>query len=137
MTLANLKRGALALVGAGLVLVMSGCATKYQSATTFPSPDELFVTTGDGDIQKPYTPVGQLIYMRQGFRIPLPLLGMIPIADVDPDTELRRAIYQEVRRMGGDAVINLKIDWMPPNDGILGLFATGGHITVYGTVINR
>jgi hypothetical protein len=97
----------------------------------------MFVTTGDGDIQKPYTPIGQLIYGRTGWRIPLPILGLIPVADVDPAVELRDGILAEVKRMGGDGVINLKLDWTPARGGLLGLGATGGNIVIYGTVIKR
>lgn len=114
-----------------------GSCTKFTSTATFPAADEVFITTGDGDIQKPYTPVGQLIYFHQGFRIPFLLLGYIPIADIDPDMELKTEIYRRVREMGGDALINMAISFNPPKSGFLGFFATGGSITVYGTVIKR
>jgi hypothetical protein len=108
-----------------------------MSIATFPAADEVFITTGDGDIQKPYTPVGQLIYYHKGFRIGFLLLGYIPIKDIDPDMELKTEIYQRVREMGGDALINMSISFLPPKNGILGFGATGGSITVYGTVIKR
>ena len=58
--------------------LVSGCA--FKSKVMFPAADEIFVTTGDGDITKPYTPVGQLIYIETGFRLNfLPILGLIPI----------------------------------------------------------
>ncbi|RKX28653.1 MAG: hypothetical protein DRP47_03765 [Candidatus Zixiibacteriota bacterium] len=120
----------LAVVG-----LMSGCA--WKSKIMFPAADEIFVTTGDGDITKPYTPVGQLIYIEQGFRIPFIFLGMLPVHDVDPDMALKTKIYSEVRSMGGDALINMSIIWSPPSNGFLGMFANGGKITVYGTVIRR
>lgn len=118
-------------------LFFSSCSVQYFSKTTFPAPDDVFITSGDGDIQKPYTPVGQLIYMKTGWRIPLPLLGLIPIDDVDPDTELKTEVFTKIREMGGDALINMLIHWQPPTNGILGLGASGGMITVYGTVIKR
>ena len=117
--------------------VLLGSCTKYMSTATFPAADEVFITTGDGNIQKPYTPVGQLIYYHQGFRIPILLLGYIPIADIDPDMELKTEIYRQVRGMGGDALINMSISFIPPKSGFLGFGATGGRITVYGTVIKR
>lgn len=116
-------------------LFVSGCATSTQ--VTFPSSRSVFMTTGDGNIQKPYEPVGQLIYMKSGFRLPLPILGLLPIADVDPDVALRKGITEKVRAMGGDAVINLHIDWKAPSGGFLGLFANGGSVVIYGTVIKR
>lgn len=120
-----------------MVFLLSGCAATV-SKTHFPAASDLFITTGDGDIQKPYTPVGQLFYFRTGFRLAfLPLFGLIQFNDVDPDVELKKAIYKEVRRMGGDGVINLRISWKPPTDGFLGIGAYGGHIAIYGTVIKR
>ena len=118
-------------------LFLTSCSTTYFSKTSFPAPDDVFITSGDGDIQKPYTPVGQLIYYKAGFRIPLPLLGLIPIADVDPDKELKTEVFTKIREMGGDALINMSINWQPPKNGILGMGASGGMVTVYGTVIKR
>ena len=127
-----------AILSVALVLLGNvGCATTAQSRLMFPSPDEMFVTSGDGDIEKPYTPVGQLIYVANGWRIPLPILGLIPAQDVDPDLALRQGIYEQVRQMGGDAIINMSMSWTPPSDGILGLMASGGQIVVYGTVVRR
>lgn len=116
-------------------ILVSSCAVMKK--VHFPAADDIFMTTGDGDIQKPYTPVGQLLFYKTGFRIPFPLLGLIPLADVDPDLTLKQDIYREVREMGGDAVINLRIDWTPASSGVLGMFAHGGRIAVYGTVIRR
>jgi len=126
------------LVGLFVAVVVSGCATSSQ--VTFPSSREIFMTTGDGDIQKPYEPLGQLLYYETGFRLGfLPLFGLIPIADVDPDVAIKKGISDKVRAMGGNGVINLYIDWEPPKNRflLLGLFATGGRIKIYGTVIKR
>lgn len=117
-----------------ITLFLSSCAPIVSTAH-FPSPDEIFITSGDGDIQKPYTPVGELIYMNSGFRVPIPILCMIPIKDVDPDMELREGVYNQVRNMGGDALINMRIGWEPPKNYFL--FATGGNILITGTVIKR
>ena len=120
-----------------VTLFISSCSVQYFSKTSFPAPDDVFITSGDGDIQKPYTPVGQLIYFKTGFRIPFFLLGLIPIADVDPDKELKTEVFTKIREMGGDALINMSISWQPPKSGFLGFGASGGMITVYGTVIKR
>ena len=138
----SLDRGGTRVVGLmATVLVVAltaGCGpTTHQSSTIFPPPDDLFITSGDGDIQAPYTPVGQLIYSKSGYRIPLPILGLVVIADVDPDQELRNAVVQEVRAMGGDGLINMEMIWTPPHNGWLGFGASGGTITIYGTVIQR
>lgn len=134
----NLQTAAIiALVSVCSLILLSGCAASHQSQVSFPDSDDLFVTTGDGDITKPYTPVGQLVHIANGYRLPLPLIGLIPIQDVDPDLTLRQEIMEEARRMGGDGVINVQLDWQPPSNGFLGIGASGGHLIVYGTVIRR
>jgi len=119
-------------------IIMVSCS-KYISQVTFPPSDEMFITSGDGDIQKPYTPVGQLIYIRSGFRLPLPIFGMIPFKDIDPEYELRTEIPNRIKQMGGDGIINMSIAFNPakPRYYLLGALATGGRITIYGTVIKR
>lgn len=125
----------MAALGASLSLAQ-GCATSSQ--VNFPPSKQLFVTTGDGDIAKPYEPLGVLLYTEYGFRLSIiPILGLIPFHDVDPDVSLQRGISDRVRKMGGDGVINLNINWTPPSNGFLGLGAYGGHIAIYGTVIRR
>jgi hypothetical protein len=115
---------------------LTGCA--YATKTTFPPANELFMTTGDGNIQKPYTPLGMLYFTKAGYRLPIPLLGYLPIADVDPDEELRSEIFHRVKEMGGDGVINLKMDWRPAHNGwMLGMNSDGGEVTIIGTVIKR
>jgi len=121
-----------------LIFILGACAPAvHRSTALFPPSEQIFLTSGDGDIQRPYTPVGQLIYLKQGFRIPLPILGMLSIADIDPDYELRTEVLQEIRRLGGDAMINMEIRWEPPKNGLLGIGASGGHVAIYGTVITR
>ncbi len=119
----------------GLSLLTS-CASLRQ--VNFPPPEEVFITTGDGDITKPYKPIGQLLYTKRGFRLGfLPLFGLIPIAEASAENAVNEIIAQEARAMGGDAVINLDIKWIPPSDGILGLGANGGAVFIQGTVIKR
>lgn len=119
-----------------VIVLLFGCAA-IKDQVTFPASDDVFMTTGDGDIQKPYEPVGQLFYYEEGYRIPAPIIGLIPFKTVDPDVALKKEIYKEVKKMGGDAVINLRIDWQPAKNGYLGFMASGGRIVVYGTVIKR
>jgi hypothetical protein len=119
----------------GVLLTVTGFV--YQTSVSFPNPDDIFITSGDGDIQAPYTPVGEFLYIEEGFRLGLPLLGLLPIKDVDPEVVLRSTIVQEVRRMGGDALINMRVNWTPPSSGFLGIFANGGNLAITGTVIRR
>lgn len=119
-----------------VITLLFGCAA-IKEKVIFPAADDVFMTTGDGDIQKPYTPVGQLFYWEEGFRIPGLLIGLIPFKDIDPDVTIKQDIAEEVKRMGGDAVINLRINWKPAKSGFLGMGAFGGSVAVYGTVIKR
>lgn len=118
------------------LLFTSGCA--YRSAITFPAPSDVFVTTGDGDIQKPYTPIGELIYIREGYRFPFPgfpILSLIPIGDPDVEAVIRGEISEKVKSMGGDGIINLKIQWNPPKNYVL--FGVPSSALITGTVIKR
>ena len=125
----------LVLIAFCMLLVGGGC--RMTRTVTFPAADECFITSGDGDITKPYTPVGQVLYWEQGFRIPLPFLGLIPFRNVDPDIALNSIMLKKVQSMGGDGIINMRVDWQPAKKGFVGLFANGGHLFVYGTVIKR
>lgn len=117
------------------VLLITNCTTFKR--VNFPPSQEVFITTGDGDITKPYKPIGHILYIKQGFRIGLPLLGLIPIADASAEKAINDVIAKEARAMGGDAVINLDVQWTPPKSGILGFGAEGGALIVQGTVIKR
>jgi hypothetical protein len=117
--------------------LLLSCGSLYNETATFPPANEIFMTSGDGDIQKPYTPIGQLIYSKVGWRIGVPLLGLIPIADVDPEKELRTAVINEIKKMGGDGLINMAITFEAAKPGLLGFQASGGKIFVTGTIIKR
>jgi hypothetical protein len=117
-----------------LGLLMTGCA--YMSTVNFPDPNKVFMTTGDGNIQKPYTPVGELLYFEQGYRIPVPILALLPIHDVDPEVAIRQKLAARVIQMGGDGIINLKITWQPARTVYL-VMGNPGSISVQGTVIKR
>lgn len=125
------------IVLAIIAITTVSCGTTYKATTTFPPADEVFITSGDGDIQKPYTPVGQLIYYKTGYRIGLPLLGLIPINDVNPDKAIREEVVQEIKSRGGDGLINMSIHFEGPKNGALGFGARGGSIVIYGTIIKR
>ena len=119
-----------------LTVLFVGCGA-YNEVATFPPSDEVFITSGDGNIQKPYTPVGQLIYARTGYRLGLPILGLIPFNDVNPDKELREKVMTEIQKQGGDGLINMVITFEAPKNGFLGLMAKGGTLFITGTIIKR
>ena len=120
------------------LILLTGCGA-YRSAITFPSANDVFITTGDGDIQKPYTPVGELLVMKIGWRIPIPILSLIPVDDAIPEGILQNEIVPKIKKMGGDGLINMTIDWRPPKGGILGFLGlgTGGQVFIRGTEIKR
>lgn len=120
-----------------LLCMTLGCGAYYKSVTVFPAANQVFLTSGDGDIQKPYTPLGQYIYMKEGFRLPVPILGLLKLDDVDPDYVIGTEIASEIRAKGGDGLINMKIDWAAPKNGFFGLFASGGRLFITGTIIKR
>lgn len=119
-----------------MTALLVGCGA-YNEVATFPPADEVFITSGDGDIQKPYTPVGQLIYARSGYRLGLPIFGLIPFNDVKPDKEIREQVVREIQAKGGDGLINMSLSFEAPKNGILGLGAKGGVLFVTGTIIKR
>ena len=122
---------------AGVFIISFGlfsCTTVIKA--TYPAPDDVFITSGDGNISKPYTPIGEFYYKQSGIRLmPLPILSLIPIKNVDPDLILKTSVKEEVRKMGGDALINTKIYFKPPKFYVL--WSTGGYIIIQGTVIKR
>ena len=119
----------------GAIVITTGCATFKR--IDFPPSNEIFITTGDGDITKPYKPIGQLIYLKTGFRIGAPIIGLLPIADVSAEDAINEIIAREAKKMGGNAVINLDVQWLPPSNGVLGAGAHGGQLLIQGTVIQR
>lgn len=123
------------LLGSIVLFTMLNSCTTVMKAT-YPAADDVFITSGDGNIQKPYTPVGELYYKERGIRLlPIPLVSLIPIKDVDPDLAMKTKVKEEVRNMGGDALINTKVFFQPPR--FLVLWSTGGTLVIQGTVIKR
>lgn len=115
---------------------MIGCAP-YQRTILFPPANEIFFTSGDGDIQKPYTPIGEYVYSVRGFRLPLPIIGLIAFTRLDPERVLREKITPKIKEVGGDGMINMKILMVKDDPGFLGMFAKPGYIQVTGTIIRR
>lgn len=130
----RLRALTVAILGSVLVL---GPGCRSIRMVNFPSGRDVYVTTGDGDITKPYEPLGMIMCVEKGVRIPLPLLGLIPLADVDPDITLKQKVIPQVKTMGGDAIINLGVNWEPASPGFLGIMASGGYLAIYGTVVRR
>lgn len=130
-----MKRNLLILLLSGLT-IMVGCAP-YQRTILFPAANEIFFTSGDGNIQKPYTPIGEYVYSVRGFRLPIPIIGLIPLTPLDPEKVLREKITPKIKEVGGDGMINMKIVMVKDDPGFLGMFAKPGYIQVTGTIIRR
>lgn len=109
----------------------------YQRTILFPPPSEIFYTSGDGDIQKPYTPIGEFVYSQRGFRLGLPLFGLIPFTALDPEKIIRTKITPKIKEVGGNGLINMKITLVRDDPGFLGMFAKPGSIQVTGTIIRQ
>ena len=93
-------RGTLGLLG--LLLAMTGCTT--VSVATLPSAGgarDVFVTTSD--ISSPYQSLGLVQVTRKGVL----LFGFGDPAGTDLEGGLRESLLPEVRRMGGDGIINV------------------------------
>lgn len=134
---AKVKVNYLTLIFAIVVcLTFVGCS--YRSSIEFPPANDLFVTTGDGDIQKPYTPIGQIIYYKASPAIGIPLFNLF-VPTTDPEVEMNTGFMRMVREMGADAVINTSLDWKPPSSFLSRLlgWGHGGKVLIQGTAIKR
>lgn len=121
-----------------LFLLTFGCSA-YREVILFPPSDNVFITSGDGNIQKPYTPIGEFVYSDVGIRLPLPILGLIPFKNLDPEVTLRTVVTQKIRESGGDGLINMKISFVRDNPSpfTLGMFSKPGYLYITGTIIKR
>lgn len=119
-----------------LAFFLSSCSA-YQEVITFPPSNDVFITSGDGNIQKPYTPMAEFVYTNNGWRLPLPILGLIPFKKLDPEMVLRKQVSTRIKEMGGDGMINMRIAFMKDNPGVLGFLAKPGYLYITGTVIKR
>jgi hypothetical protein len=122
------RTAANALLSFLLYILGAGCT--QIDMTRYPDPNELFVTTGDGNIQKPYTPIGLVAVKKQGFY----MFGQAIIA-ADLEAAINDRMLEKAREMGGDGVIEVTLFntgsapiWMP-------IFFN--DITAVGQVIRR
>lgn len=122
-----------------VLCLVASCGYKYSTRLSFPAPDDIFLTSGDGDIQKPYTPLGEVIHIESGTAVPFPILALAS-KTVDPDVVLRTGFMEKVKALGGNGVINMYIDWRPPKKNlwrVLFGFVDPGVVIIKGTVIRR
>ena len=104
---------------------MSSCSA-LQQTITFPSAKEIFITSGDGNIQKPYTPLGEFLYADNGIK-----LFFIPIKTINPEAILRKVITEKIKEAGGDGLINMRLNF------IKGKFFSPDQLFLTGTIIKR
>ncbi|KLT66903.1 hypothetical protein [Pedobacter sp. BMA] len=117
-------------------IFLTSCAP-YQQLVTFPPAKDVFITSGDGNIQKPYTPIGEFVYAESGYKIGLPLIGLLNIKSVDAEEVLRQRVTTKIKESGGDGLINMKLNYTPSTNGILGLLAKPSTLYITGTIIKR
>jgi hypothetical protein len=74
----------------------------YTRGIPYPNPEELYVTLGDGNIERPYQPLGEIVVKKRG-------LGFFGIPIIKPDLErvIKETLLTKAKDMGGDGVINL------------------------------
>lgn len=94
------------------IIALSGCA--WQAVSKVPPPKDVFMTTGDmkdGD----YEPVGMVSAMR--IELAFSFLGLLPplYPMIGPQVQdlLFEQLAKEAKRMGANAVINIKTSVMP------------------------
>ena len=94
------------------IIALSGCA--WQAVSKVPPPKDVFMTTGDmkdGD----YEPVGMVSAMR--VELAFSCLGLFPplYPMIGPQVQdlLFEQLAKEAKRMGANAVINIKTTVMP------------------------
>jgi hypothetical protein len=103
----------------------------------------MFVTSGDdpGTESNPsYIPKGYFYYSKSEGRIPLPILGLIPLSNAGVDYVVHTEALPKVRGMGANALINASIDYNECH-WVLGLLfgcmGFGDSTTVRGTAVRR
>ncbi len=133
-----------ALGAAALVLLAFGCSTRH--VVHYPPASDIFVTPGDDpgtESHTTYIPKGYYYYRYSGGVIPLPLFGLIPAGNPDPQMIFDKIVLPDLHRMGADALIDATITVRPPPGwfwrflGIPLLFTGGGSVTVQGTAVKR
>ncbi|GEM_PF-2968073 len=94
------------------VLTMSGCA--WEAVSKVPAPSDMFMTTGDvkdGD----YEPLGMVSAIRANIK--LSCLGVFPPLYPMMGPEIQDVLYKqlsvEAKKMGANAVINIKTTIVP------------------------
>jgi hypothetical protein len=117
------------------------CTTTYMVA--YPPADDLYVTSGDDpgtESDRPYIPKGYFYYRKQQGRLPIPILGLIPLGNADVDYVVHQEALPMIRSMGADALINASIDYTKCSV-LFGLFigclGEGDTTTVKGTAVLR
>jgi len=119
-----------------LLFLTMGCGstTTITSELNYPSPDELYMTSGDGNLDE-YEPVGQLSYTKIGYPgIGLPIIcgfGLFRKEVSQPGQLLQNEVKERAQRMGGDAVLNLDVSYRPPTNAC----GFAGRVSVSGEVV--
>jgi hypothetical protein len=126
-----------------MVGLFTGCTTSVTHKVQYPQSSDLFVTMGDdpgSESAKPYIPKGTFIHVETDAFLPVPVLGMFAkIGESNPQYVFDNIIIPEVRKMGGDALTDAKVQYTPPGSVLSGLFGmrNGGVLVVTGQAVKR
>lgn len=125
-----------------LLGLMAGCSMTHTVA--YPPADDLFVTMGDdpgSESAKLYTPKGTFIHVTTEYYLPIPVLGLIPLGNAEPNHVFETQVIPKIREMGGDALTNARIQYTPPPGVFMRLIGLGAFspssTVVTGQVVNR
>lgn len=117
------------------ILLLGGCTTIEVARTPDRFGNQIFVT--QEDLLEPYESLGIIQTTRRGVL----LLGVLDPAATDLTSTLEESFLPEVRKLGGDGVINLRYERTQYQDATRVLFALlffiplPTEITVTGEVV--
>ncbi len=132
-------RKVITLFGIMVFFLSSGCAGVYK--VEYPPANKLFITSGDdpgSESKKSYTPKGNIVVVNKCGMIPIPLFSAIPVKRATPDDTFNEMVIPEIRKMGGDALINAKVEYISES-WLLRIFIPWcwEQTIVSGTVVKR
>ncbi|MFC1569121.1 hypothetical protein ACFL4L_02695 [bacterium] len=119
-----------------MILFFISCATTYR--IEYPPSDELFITLGDdpgSESINPYIPKGYFIHVSTEYYLPIPLLGIIPLGNAQPQYVFYEEAIPKIRSMGGDALIGANVNHIPRPPVFIRFFGIFNFLFTSSTII--
>ena len=138
-----MKRLIFSLLAISVLFLFMGCASSTTYQVGYPAADELFITYGDdpgSESAKSYTPKGVFIHIETETYLPFPILGIfVKFGNAEPQYVFDTIVIPQVRDMGGDALTNGLVTYIPESPWFMGLMGmrTGASTKVVGQVVKR